>query len=128
MKVLVDHIDVHGDSRGSVFEPIGKAKLAAQRNVHIVISEPAAIRGNHYHIHRTEILAVMGKALVRIKENDHVYDVKVPAGEVYRFTIPPNVSHAIKNTGNQPNFLIAFNTTEHDPQSPDVATDELIAS
>jgi dTDP-4-dehydrorhamnose 3,5-epimerase-like enzyme len=128
MKVLVDHIDIHRDSRGSIFEPIGKDALAAQQNVHIVISEPAAIRGNHYHIHGTEILAVMGEALVRIKENGHLYDVKVPAGKVYRFTIPPKVSHAIKNTGGQPNFLIAFNTIEHDPQSPDVTPDNLITS
>ena len=35
---------------------------------------------------------------------------------------------AIKNIGDQPNFLIAFNTTKHDPQSPDVAADKLIAS
>ena len=68
MKVIVDHLDVHNDSRGSIFEPIDKDTIANQQNVHIVISEPAAIRGNHYHIHGTEILAVMGKALIRIKE------------------------------------------------------------
>ena len=128
MKVTIDHLDVHHDNRGCNFEPIEKDAIAAQQNVHIVISEPAAVRGNHYHIDGTEILAVMGEALVRIKENNHVYDVRVPAGEVYRFTIPPKVSHAIKNISNQPNFLIAFNSTEHDSEKPNMVSDDLISS
>ena len=126
MKTVVDDINVHPDRRGYVFEPIEKDFLTVQRNVHVVVSEPGAIRGNHYHPNGTETIAVKGEALVRLKENNNLYDIKVPGRKVYRFVIPPKVSHAIKNIGDQVNILVAFNTVEHDPQRPDQVHDILI--
>lgn len=52
------------DARGVVFEPLEAAELAAQRNVHVVLTEPGAIRGNHYHRLRREIATVIGPARV----------------------------------------------------------------
>jgi hypothetical protein len=71
-------------------------------------------------------MAVMGPAMVRIKEDGKLRDIEVPDQKVYRFIFPPRVAHAIKNTGNRPNVLIAFNTCEHDPQRPDTIEDILI--
>ncbi len=126
MKVIIDKLDIHTDMRGYVFEPIAKEALAAQKNVHLVVSEPEAVRGNHYHRKGTETIAVRGAALVRIREDNSVYDIKVPDGQAYRFIIPPGVSHAIKNTGEHPAILVAFNTEEHRPRQPDLVQDILI--
>ena len=126
MKTVVDDLNVHPDRRGYVFEPIEKDSIRVQRNMHVVISEPGAIRGNHYHRSGTETIAVKGEALVRIRENNNLYDIKVPGLKVYRFIIPPKVSHAVKNIGDQVNILVAFNTEEHDPQRPDLVHDILI--
>jgi UDP-2-acetamido-2,6-beta-L-arabino-hexul-4-ose reductase len=126
MSLIVEEIEVYSDTRGFVFEPIAKEYLDKQHNAHIVISHPEAVRGNHYHINGTETIIVMGPALVRIKEAGKIRDINIPERKAFRFIIPPMISHAIKNTGSQPNILAAFNTFAHDPANPDVDEDILI--
>ena len=124
--VEIDIITVHADDRGGVYEPLAADRIAAQRNVHVVLSGPGVVRGNHYHTQGTETIAVAGPALVRVKEDDEIRDVTVPDQEVYRFVVPANVPHAIKNVGDQPNVLVAFNTCEHNPANPDTVEKILI--
>ena len=119
MKVNIDQIKTLSDLRGIIFEPIDNDKINSQKNIHVVISEPGAVRGNHYHLRGTETLAVVGPALIRFKEKDELRDLEVPSGQVYKFIIPPKVAHAIKNIGDKSSILVAFNTVEHNPQKPD---------
>ena len=94
--------------------------------MHVVMTEPRGIRGNHYHPRGTEILTVMGPALVRTKTETDTTDVHVPAREAYQFFIPPGISHAIQNTGSEPGVLVAFNSEIHEPKSPDVVRDIIL--
>ena len=126
MDVVIESIKVHSDERGFVFEPMKGDFLAFQHNSHVVVSLPGVVRGNHYHLKGVETIAVTGPALVRIREKNALRDVEVPQGEVYAFTFPPGVSHAMKNTGEGPGVLAAFNTMEHDPENPDTVADILI--
>lgn len=126
LPATVEPIVVHADARGVVVEPATPAMLPAQRNVHLVTSVPGAVRGNHYHERGTEVAVLVGPALVRLREGGAVRDVDVPPGEAWRFTIPPRVSHAFQNTGDDTLVLVAFNTVEHDPANPDVVRDLLI--
>jgi dTDP-4-dehydrorhamnose 3,5-epimerase-like enzyme len=126
MDTIIESIKVHSDERGFIFEPLKAQELSIQRNAHIVVNMPGAVRGNHYHLEGTEIISVTGPASVRIREKEVLRDVEVPKDEVYTFTFPPGVSHAFKNTGNQPNILVAFNTLEHDPENPDVVSNILM--
>jgi dTDP-4-dehydrorhamnose 3,5-epimerase-like enzyme len=118
-RTLVEPLAAFRDARGSLFEPLNDRELGLQRNVHVVLTEPGAVRGNHRHAHSTEITAVVGPCLVRLKEGDAVRDVHVPAGETWRFTIPPGVAHAYRNTGQAPMVLVSFNSSRHDPAAPD---------
>lgn len=126
MKVKIHQLEIHTGERGIVFEPIDKESLYAQKNSHVVISEPNVIRGNHYHLNGTETISVLGPAFLRFREGSDIYDFEVPAKQVYKFVIPPKVAHAIKNTGKTDNLLIAFNTVEHDSKNPDVVNESLI--
>ena len=126
MAIQIHHLEVHTDARGFVFEPLDLENIGFQKNVHIVISDPGVVRGNHYHMNGTETVAVTGYALVLIRENHEIQKIKVPRNEVYRFIIPPKTSHAFKNIGNQPNVLACFNTHRHDSRHPDVVEDILI--
>jgi UDP-2-acetamido-2,6-beta-L-arabino-hexul-4-ose reductase len=126
MRVTIEQVSVHRDGRGVVFEPLDPARIAVQRNVHVVLTQPGCVRGNHYHRRGAETLTVFGPALVRIRDRQTIKDTVVPEQQAVRFTIPPGVSHAILNTGSQPNLLIAFNTFDHDPADPDVVRDVLI--
>ena len=69
---------------------------------------------------------VMGPALMRFKEGNKIYDFEVPLNQVYRFVIPPNVAHAIKNISEENNILIAFNTVPHNRKDPDVVSEMLM--
>ena len=128
MPVEMDCLTVHADDRGVVFEPLEADRVPLQRNAHVVVSNPGVVRGNHYHRQGTEIIAVMGPALVRIRENGKLRNIEVPAEKVYRFTFPPQVPHAIRNTGNRANILVAFNSCEHDRKNPDTVPEILIES
>lgn len=115
------------DARGSVVELLAPDEIVAQRNVHVVWTEPGRVRGNHFHARGTEVMIVWGPALVRLREAGAVRDVEVPDDAVYRFVIPPGVSHAVMNTGARQQLVVAFNTVAHDPAAPDVVPDILIA-
>lgn len=115
------------DGRGCVFEPLEGELLASQKNVHVVMSRPGAVRGNHYHLRGTETLVVCGPGLVRIRKGMETEDFSIPANTTCRLTIPPGISHAIQNTGETDSLLVAFNTEPHDPDRPDLVKDELIS-
>ena len=125
-EVRVVRLKVHADARGCVFEPLEPALLAGWRNVHAVVTEPGAVRGNHRHLRGTEVSTVVGPALVRYREGDALHDVEVPAGAAWRFHFPPGVAHAFRNTGERPFVLVSFNTEEHDPARPDAERELLI--
>jgi dTDP-4-dehydrorhamnose 3,5-epimerase-like enzyme len=110
MKVTVEKIAVQSDSRGFVLEPLLGESLALQRNVHMAVTQPGAVRGNHYHRKGTEVLVLFGPCQGRLREKRAIKDIVVGEGEVSRFTIPAGVSHAFKKIGNQPAMLIAFNS------------------
>ncbi|RME94101.1 MAG: hypothetical protein D6766_06715 [Verrucomicrobia bacterium] len=126
MRVKVEKVVVHADARGRVFEPLAGAELGRFRNVHAVLTEPGAVRGNHYHERGTEVLAVEGPMQVRVREEGVVRDYEVPTGEVWRFTFPPGVAHAMKNVGSQAAWMVGFNTEEHDRAAPDVRPARLL--
>ena len=125
-RVLIETIKTHRDARGSLFEPMNDAELAAQRNVHVVLTEPAGVRGNHVHATAVEMTTVVGPCLVRLKEAGEIRDVEVPAGETWRFTIPPGVVHAYRNTGGSVMVLVSFSTNVHDAAGADTRREEIL--
>lgn len=126
VRVIKEPVAVHADERGFVFEPTDSEGLRGQRNVHVVLTRPGFIRGNHYHRDAIERVTVLGPALVRFREDESVEDLRIGEGEAVRFTFPAGVAHAIQNTGDRPNLLIAFTDSVHDPAVPDVVREILI--
>jgi dTDP-4-dehydrorhamnose 3,5-epimerase-like enzyme len=119
-------LELHRDARGLLVEPLDQALLHHQNNTHLVITEPGAIRGNHYHKRGTEVTVILGPALVRVRTADRIQDVVVPSDQACRFVFPPGVAHAFQNNGTRSMVLIAFNTIVHDPTQPDVVREILI--
>lgn len=128
MPIQPDIVRVARDARGLVFEPLDAAELAGQRNVHVVLTRPGDVRGNHYHRLATEVFALAGPALVRLRVDATVQDHEIPEGQVWRFTIPPGVAHAIRHGGHTPGTLVSFSSHPHDPQNPDTFRDVLLES
>jgi UDP-2-acetamido-2,6-beta-L-arabino-hexul-4-ose reductase len=122
----IQPVKTHRDARGAVFEPLADEELKRQRNVHVVLSQPKAVRGNHVHRTATEVTTVVGPCLIRLKEEGVIRDIEVPAGEIVRLEIPPGVVHAFRNTGDSAMVLVSFSTNLHDPQGGDTAREEIL--
>ena len=114
------------DGRGLVCEPIASGELSAQRNAHVVITRPGGVRGNHYHEYATEIMTVIGPALVRVRDDRGIRDYPVAEGQAQLFKLPPRVAHAILNTGTATGVIVSFSSMLHDPLRPDVVREVLI--
>jgi len=113
--VLIEKLRRAADHRGYVFEPLDANGLAGQQNVHVVLTKPGEIRGNHFHETGSEVTAVSGPARVRIKDANAMETHDIPEGETWRFTFPPRVTHAFQNTGSATLVIVSFNTLPHDP-------------
>jgi UDP-2-acetamido-2,6-beta-L-arabino-hexul-4-ose reductase len=124
-QVRIEPVTLHADARGAVFEPLDAEGLTRQRNTHVVLSEPGAIRGNHRHLVGHEVTVVVGPAEVRYREAGVAHEVSVPLGVAQRFHFPAGVTHAFRNPGPGVMILASFNTEEHDPTRPDVERDVL---
>jgi dTDP-4-dehydrorhamnose 3,5-epimerase-like enzyme len=127
--VKIEPVKMNSDARGAVFEPVNDQELVAQRNSHVVLSEPGAVRGNHYHVVGREITVVVGPALVRYRDvvgNGVVQEVSIAAGNAQRFTFPPGVAHAFRNPGPGVMILASFNSELHDAGKPDQVREVLI--
>jgi dTDP-4-dehydrorhamnose 3,5-epimerase-like enzyme len=127
-RVAIEPVAFPTDARGLVLEPLGPDALPLQRNVHLVLTGPGCVRGNHRHERGAEVTVVLGPALFRWRDGGEVRDVHVPGGQAFRMTIPPGVAHAFQNTGSGLMVLLGFNTVAHDPERPDVVRDVLIDS
>jgi dTDP-4-dehydrorhamnose 3,5-epimerase-like enzyme len=117
--VRIEALQAFTDARGSLFEPLDEPGLAAQKNVHVVLTAPGEVRGNHAHHHSIETTAVVGPCLVRLKGPQGLRDVEVPDGAVWRFTIPPGIAHAYRNSGNQIMTMVSFSRHLHQPGEGD---------
>ena len=53
-------------------------------------------------------------------------DIEVPAGEIWRFTIPPGVVHAYRNTGSMPMVMVSFCSLPHDPAGSDTVREQIL--
>jgi len=116
------------DARGFVVEPLSLTQLIAQRNVHVVWTAAAAVRGNHHHVRGTEVTLVVGPALVRYRDANGIQNVQITKGNLYRFTFPPKVAHAFGALGPEPMFLVVFNTETYDSEHPDAVADDILTA
>jgi dTDP-4-dehydrorhamnose 3,5-epimerase-like enzyme len=125
-RVVVQSVKTHRDARGSLFEPLTDAELTAQKNVHVVLTQPNEVRGNHVHRTAMETTTVVGPCLIRLKEAGALRDLNVPDGEIWRLTIPPGVVHAFRNTGDAMMVLVSFSTHLHDPAGSDTERQQIL--
>ncbi|MGO9931515.1 MAG: hypothetical protein ACLPV8_06850 [Steroidobacteraceae bacterium] len=125
-RALLQSVKTHRDGRGVLFEPLTDAELKLQKNVHVALTEPNEVRGNHVHRTAVEITSVVGPCLIRLKEGGTIRDIEVPAGETCRLQIPPGVVHAFRNTGDSAMLLVSFSTQLHDPSGADTVREQIL--
>jgi mannose-6-phosphate isomerase-like protein (cupin superfamily) len=114
-----------GDARGSSFSV--SAELFVRpfpvADMHVATIEPGAVRGNHYHAVRQEVLVIMATdrwslhwdegADTPVQQQDFIGPGAVLV------TVPTGMSHAIRNDGAVPMQIIGLADGPYDVTRPD---------
>lgn len=115
-------LDNSGDARGDSYTVSQEALLFLGRiaDVHVASILPGAVRGNHFHTRRKEVLIV-------VYESDWVLHWDNGEGTPPKrrhFTgrgselilIEPNWSHAVRNSGLRPLSIIGLSSEPYNPK------------
>lgn len=117
--------DTGGDARGGSFSV--PAELLSGRfpvaDIHVAMFEPGAVRGNHYHAVRQEILVVMANDRWSLHWDEGagtpVQHRQFTGPGVVLVTIPAGMSHAIRNDGAATMRMIGLADGPYDRERPD---------
>jgi dTDP-4-dehydrorhamnose 3,5-epimerase-like enzyme len=106
-------LDSSADGRGFSFSVLSEhlGRIGAVHDLHIAEILPGSVRGNHYHVHRGEIIAVVYHDRWSLhwdegEGTDVRHEVFDGAGAVA--VVPPkNWSHAVRNDGSVGMLIVA---------------------
>ena len=125
-------LENHGDQRGDSF-PLPEDLFDFLENVnevHMADIAPGAVRGNHYHNHKKEVLIIWfadNWTFAFSPAENAPPDIKEFTGRGMMFIeIEPQTAHAIKNTGRDILKIAAFSDQKNDPQNPDTLRKEIL--
>ncbi len=123
--LAIAHIDNSSDIRGDSFH-FPRAVfdyLGAIKELHYATVDPGAVRGNHYHIDRKEMLFVYfssaWKLAWRTLASDTIETRDFSGQGAVIIHIDANVVHAIKNTGKQTLHLVSCSNARAEASDTD---------
>ncbi len=123
MKVTIRESVVSADDRGLLAKPMGDGPASEISNIHLVGLGPGKVRGNHFHENQTEYISVIGGRVRLIAVDNETHeriDTVLDGTRVPVITIPPRVTHALKNISAETNYLLCFSHVESGTWEGDV--------
>lgn len=123
IKYKVKELEIHSDERGWLVEMLKRNELKKEiKQINVATIKPGGIRGNHYHLKRTEwFLIIRGKAefyLADLKTEEKVC-FKISPNKATVITVFPKIAHAVKNSGKGIAYLVEAQNTIYNPKNPD---------
>lgn len=118
-------IKINEDERGKYVEVF---KIPNCGQVSYATSKPGAVRGNHYHKRKKEIIcAIEGEAIIRMKnrETGQVQEYPVSGENPQAFEMPLDRTHNIKNIGENELKLLIWASEIFNPEDPDTYAEEV---
>jgi hypothetical protein len=118
-------IENRGDLRGDSYYIPREAIdfVEAVDEIHFATILPNAIRGNHYHIGKKELILLIFSDSWRLAwaplEAVDVTTQNIEGEGAILIKVQPKIVHAIKNTGRRPIHLASFSRKRYDPENPD---------
>jgi oxalate decarboxylase/phosphoglucose isomerase-like protein (cupin superfamily) len=121
------------EPRGWAFTPFTESPLTSGMSLdwtsfHTVSLEPGSLRGNHVHPRVTEWLFFCGSPFLiawQDEGSDTVQQKQIADHHTF-LVIPPRVKHAVKNTGNEWLYLVAFRSRTDGSEEPETLATPLI--
>ena len=129
--IQVKEIEFYEDDRGWCIRPISDddIKDGIISDIHMVSMKPGTIRGNHYHVNKTEHILIIGSTcrVLVVDNNTKEREEKIlENNEKDLFVIPPGVTHAIENIGNDASYLFCFSHVKDGLKDSDVVNNKII--
>lgn len=112
----------HNDERGSLVENTLPEIMSDSKHFFVSKSKPEVIRGNHYHLRKSEWFYVLqGKCIFFVEDikTKRRQEITVDGSDSIAVNIGPNKSHAFKNIGNDEMILLALVNEIFDKDDPD---------
>jgi dTDP-4-dehydrorhamnose 3,5-epimerase-like enzyme len=100
LQIQIKKLHKVSDNRGWLTEILNGTNDQRIVNIHYAYSKPGAIRGNHYHKNKTELLCVtFGKGKLVLEENvtKERKELSMTGESPVLVEILPEVAHAIEN-------------------------------
>lgn len=123
MFIQISELPSKGDARGFSFTMPSQALefLGSVADMHIASTLPGSVRGNHYHIRKREAIIFLPGAAWSLlwdegpdtRGQHRVFD----GSGCVLVLIPPGCSHAVRNDGTAPLWLIACSSEPYDPET-----------
>lgn len=137
----VTRLEDRDDGRGSAFylpdEALGW--LGGVEEMHLVTIRPGAIRGNHVHHRRREVIVVRSEGPWELAwrvpagasgesgEGGEVERRRFEEGQGVLVCVEPGVAHALKNLGDRELVVASCSSGRFDPEEPDTERVELLS-
>jgi mannose-6-phosphate isomerase-like protein (cupin superfamily) len=121
MKMQITELDNTGDARGLSFTLPSQALsfLGWVSDLHLASTQPGAVRGNHYHLRRREAIVLLPGPPWSLHWDE---GLNTPAqhrsfdgSSAVLVLVSPDSSHAVRNDGESPLWLIASSSEPYDP-------------
>ena len=124
MKIRINKLRVKKDKRGWLVEILHESNLDKREfgQIFVTIAYPGIVKGGHYHKRKKEwFYVVTGEGELIVVDNKTGEEKKILMGEnnMVAVEIPPNVTHWIKNIGEEIMHLLVYADEEFNPQRPD---------
>ena len=120
----LQQLEIKKDDRGSLVEAF---KFPNDGQMFYVISKPNEVRGNHYHLRKTErFLVIWGSAEISSKnrETGDVMKVELNGYKPISVTIPPNHTHCLV-ASSEGAIIIAWVDEQYNKDDADTYGEEL---
>lgn len=130
MQLEITQLSKISDKRGWLIEIINDKTDQRTKNIHYSYSKPGAIRGNHYHEHKTEWLCVTygtGRIVLEDNGTKERKELEVSGNSPVLVKIPPKITHAIENCDASLSMhLMVIMNEEYNSTDPDTYLKQLI--
>ena len=121
MEIQISELGNTGDTRGLSFTapPDALDFLGRVADVHLASTAPGAVRGNHYHLRKREAIILLPGTAWSLHwdegEGMPAQHRSFQGSSAVLVLVSPGRSHAVRNNGAAPLWLIACSSEPYDP-------------
>jgi UDP-2-acetamido-2,6-beta-L-arabino-hexul-4-ose reductase len=119
------------DQRGWLLKMLMLGEIEGETKfgeIYVTVAQPGAVKGVHYHEHCTEWFCVIqgkGKLVLLDRQTQERCEIEMSEDHPVRVRVPPQIVHGVRNTGNEPMYLLAYADKPYDAAQPDTVAFDL---